>query len=52
MSRSTKQAVPPGKEYWSSRGGKRHGEARGRYTKTKTHRRERRQAKREECVRP
>lgn len=34
-----------GYEFWTSRGGKRHGEEPGRYTKTKTHRAERRAGK-------
>ena len=44
MSRTHKGTRPPGYEYWASRL-HRHGEAPGRYTKTLTHRYERRQVR-------
>ncbi len=42
MSRTKKLQRPPGYEYWTSRGGKRHGEEPGPFTKRETHRYERR----------
>lgn len=46
-SKGTKQRAC-GYEFWGSRSGKRHGEEPGKITKRKTHKRERRLAKKDE----
>ena len=42
MSRTKEQNPAPGKEYWTARPGNKHGQPLGKFSKTKTHRAERR----------